>query len=114
LASFTHRTADFLGVAPALLRDAPFLSGLLVASAGAAGFSSAASPTVRQRGNSGVTAVLILEAEGCHFAAHAFPEKELLLLDVLVPAERDTDKVIDVFVRKLSAKTVKRNQVPRG
>ena len=38
----------------------------------------------------------------------------LLLLDVLVPADRDTDKVIDVFVRKLGAKSVKQNQVLRG
>jgi S-adenosylmethionine/arginine decarboxylase-like enzyme len=114
LGSFTHLTADFLGVSQALLRDAPLISGLLVAAAGAAGFSSAAAPTSRQRGQSGVTAVLLLDTEGCHFAAHAFPDRELLLLDVLVPADRDAGKAVDVFVRRLAARKVNRGQVNRG
>jgi S-adenosylmethionine/arginine decarboxylase-like enzyme len=114
LASYTHRTADFHGVSPALLRDGTALSGLLVAAAGAAGLSSSAAPLVRERGATGVSAVLMLEAEGCHIAAHAFAKQKLLLLDVLVPAQRETDKVVDVFVRKLSAKNVSTTAAARG
>ena len=114
LAFYIHRTADFSGVPAALLQDAGVVSGLLVAAAGAAGFSSAAAPTVRQRGNEGVTAILILEAEGCHLAAHTFPQRELLLLDVLVPTGHDTDKAVDVFIRKLGARTVASGRMERG
>jgi S-adenosylmethionine/arginine decarboxylase-like enzyme len=110
---YTHHTADFRGVAPALLRDASLLGGLVVAAAGAAGLSAAASPVVRTRGADGVTAVLVLEAEGCHVTAHSAPEHGLLLLDVLVPAIRDGAKAVDVFVRRLNATHVERRVVTR-
>jgi S-adenosylmethionine/arginine decarboxylase-like enzyme len=106
--------ADFVGVAPAILRDGPLISGLLVAAAGAAGFSSGAAPTVRQRGNNGSAAILFLDTDGCHFAAHSFPERGVLLLDVLVPAGRNAEKAVDVFVRKLAAKTVRRHTMDRA
>lgn len=114
MAAYVHRTADFAGVAPELLRDAALLSGLLVAAASAAGLGAGASPVVRQRGSDGLTAVLLLDAEGCHVAAHAFPDRKLLMVDVLVPSARDTDKVIDVFARKLDAKDVRRGILHRG
>jgi len=108
--TFVHRTADFTGVAAALLRDQAVVSGLLVAAAGAAGLSAEGSPAVRERGAHGVSAVLLLSADGCHMAAHAFPKQGLLLLDILVPSERATDKAIDVFTRKLvGAKLTKRD-----
>jgi S-adenosylmethionine/arginine decarboxylase-like enzyme len=114
LSAFIHRTADFSGVAPALLRDVPLLSGLLVAAAGAAGLSADGSPTVRLRASDGITAILLLAAEGCHFAAHTFPGRKLLLLDLLVPSAQNTEKAIAVFVRKLAATDVVRGQVERG
>jgi S-adenosylmethionine/arginine decarboxylase-like enzyme len=113
LATFIHRTADFSGVSAALLRDVPLVSGLLVAAAGAAGLAADGSPTVRMRGE-GITAILLLAADGCHFAAHTFPERGLLLLDLLVPDARDTDKALDVFHRRLKAKEVRTGRVERG
>jgi S-adenosylmethionine/arginine decarboxylase-like enzyme len=112
--TFIHRTADFSGVDAAILRDVPLVSGLLVAAAGAGGYSADGSPTVRLRGNEGITAILLLAAEGCHFAAHTFPDRGLLLLDLLVPAVRESDKALDVFVRRLKAKEVRTGRVERG
>ncbi len=114
MASYTHHSADLRGVAPALLRDPALLGGLVVAGAGAAGLSAAASPVVRTRGTEGVTAVLVLEAEGCHVTAHSVPDAGLLLLDVLVPDNRDGAKAIDVFVRRLAAAHVERRVVTRA
>jgi S-adenosylmethionine/arginine decarboxylase-like enzyme len=95
------------------LRDVPLISGLLVAAAGAAGLAADGSPTVRMRGES-ITAILLLAAEGCHFAAHTFPDRALLLLDLLVPAVRESDMALDVFVRRLKAKQVRTGRVERG
>lgn len=114
LATFTHRTADFGGVPAALLRDAPLISGLVVAAAGAAGLSAATAPAVRGLGADGVSAILTLEAEGGHVAVHTFPDKKLLLLDILAPNARETEKAIDVFVRRLGATSVKKDEVVRG
>ncbi len=97
-----------------MLRDVPLISGLLVAAAGAAGLSADGSPTVRLRGTEGITAILLLAAEGCHFAAHTFPQRELLLLDLLAPSVRDSDKAIDVFIRRLGAKDMRTGRVERG
>jgi S-adenosylmethionine/arginine decarboxylase-like enzyme len=97
-----------------LLRDVALISGLLVAAAGAAGLSADGSPTVRLRANDGITAILLLSAEGCHFAAHTFPDRGLLLLDILVPTGRETDKAIEVFVRRLQAKDVRAGRIERG
>jgi S-adenosylmethionine/arginine decarboxylase-like enzyme len=47
-------------------------------------------------------------------AAHTFPTRELLLLDLLVPATQDAEKAIDVFVRRLKAKQVRTGFVERG
>lgn len=111
---FVHRTADFLGASASLLRDVPAVSGLLVAAAGAAGLSADGSPLVRLRGSEGVSAILLLAAEGCHMAVHTFPDRGLLLLDLLVPAGRDAEKAVEVFVRKLTGATVRAGRVERG
>jgi S-adenosylmethionine/arginine decarboxylase-like enzyme len=111
---FTHRTADFTGVSPALLRDSSVIGGLLVAAAGAAGLSAVVPPVMRPRGADGVTGVLWLDADGGHLTVHTFPEREMLLLDVLAVESRDTDKAIDVFVRRVAAKEVHRSKRTRG
>jgi S-adenosylmethionine/arginine decarboxylase-like enzyme len=90
------------------------VSGSLVSAAGAAGLSADGSPTVRLRGSEGITAILMLAAEGCHMAAHTFPDRGLLLLDLLVPSSRDTEKAIDVFVRRLKPKETRTGRVERG
>ena len=114
LATFIHRTADFDGVSATLLRDGPLISGLVVAAAGAAGLSASASPVVRALGADGVSAILALEAEGGHVAVHTFPDGKLLLLDILAPAARETEKAIDVFVRRLGAKSIRKSETSRG
>lgn len=110
--AFLHLTADLLGITPARLSDKSALGGLLIASAGAAGFTPVGSPVVRQLPNDDVAAVLLLD--GCHIAVHAFPRRELLLLDVLAVAPGDARKALDVFVRRLAPRTVHSDVRTRG
>lgn len=111
-ASFTHLVADLVGVRPAQLRDAPLLSGLMIAAASAAGMSPAGAPLVRQLPHDGVTGIVLLE--GCHMLVHTFPERELLLLDVLTPPTQDGRKALDVFARRLTPREIRSDQRERG
>jgi S-adenosylmethionine decarboxylase len=97
--SFTHIIADLTGVAAAALCDSSALTGLLIAAAGAAGFTTVGSPVVRQLPDGGVAAVLFLDA--CHITLRTLPERGALLLDILAPATRDATKALDVFTRRL-------------
>ena len=109
---FTHLVADFHGVAPAQLRDGALVSGLLIAAAGAAGFSAMGAPLVRHLPHDGVAALLLLDT--CHMSVHTVPERGLLLLDVLAPAAHDARKALDVFARRLSAREIRSDQRARG
>lgn len=110
--SFSHVVADFIGVPAAQLRDASLLSGLLVAAASAAGLPVIGTPIVRERHSGGVAAILLLD--GCHLAAHTFPERELLLLDVLAGEDHRGDRALDVFARRITAKEIRRDVRTRG
>jgi S-adenosylmethionine/arginine decarboxylase-like enzyme len=107
-----HIAADFLGVPYSQLTDAALLSGLLIASAGAAGFTTIAAPVVHQLPSDGVAAVLLLE--GCHITVHTFPERQLLLLDILALSTHEPRKALDVFARRLTARTVHSEVRDRG
>lgn len=109
---FTHIVADMSGVAPHQLRDAALLSGLLIAGAGGAGLAALGSPVVHTLPNERVAGVLLLD--GCHIALHSFPERELLLLDILSPAAHDARKVIDVFSRRLAPREIRSETLSRG
>jgi S-adenosylmethionine decarboxylase len=109
---FRHVSADFLGVPYSQLTDPSLLSGLLIASAGAAGFTALAAPVVHQLPNDGVAAVLLLD--GCHVSVHTFPERELLLLDILALSTHDPRKALDVFARRLTARAVQSDVRDRG
>ena len=109
---FRHVTADFLGVPYSQLTDSAMLSGLLIASAGAAGFTAIGAPVVRQLPDDGVAAVLLLD--GCHVTVHTFPDRELLLLDILSLATHEPRKALDVFARRLTARTVHSDVRDRG
>jgi S-adenosylmethionine/arginine decarboxylase-like enzyme len=61
-----------------------------------------------------MSAFLLLEAEGCHLSAHSTPDEGLVLLDILLPASRDAEKAVEVFVRRLEAAKVERRAVSRG
>lgn len=97
--AFTHITADLTGISAAALRDGSSLTGLLIAAAGAAGFTTVGSPVVRQLPDGGVAAVLFLDA--CHITLRTLPERGSMLLDILAPASRDATKALDVFTRRL-------------
>lgn len=97
--SFTHVIADLSGVTALALRDSSALTGLLIAAAGAAGFTTVGAPVVRQLPDGGVAAVLFLDA--CHITLRTLPERGSLLLDILAPATRDATKALDVFTRRL-------------
>jgi S-adenosylmethionine decarboxylase len=110
--AFTHLTADLLGVSAAQLGDTDTLSGLLIASAGAAGFATIGAPLVRRLPSDDVAGVLLLD--GCHIAIHAFPRRELLLLDVLALGTSDPRKALDVFARRLTPREIHSETRPRG
>ncbi len=109
---FTHVTADFLGVVPSHLRDAALLQGLLIAAASAAGFSTVGAPVVRQLPSDAVTAVLLFD--GCHMTVHSFPDRELLLLDILAASTHDARKALDVFARRLVPREIRSESRLRG
>jgi S-adenosylmethionine decarboxylase len=110
--AFTHIIADLTGVAASSLRDATALTGLLIAAAGAAGFSTIGAPVVRLLPDGGVAAVLFLDA--CHMTLHTLPDRETLLLDILAPATRDAQKALDVFTRRLAPKQLRSETRTRG
>lgn len=111
-AGFAHVTADLLGVDARVLRDATVLGGLLIAAAGAAGFTAIGTPVVRALPSDGVAGVLLLD--GCHITVYSVPARELLLLDILAPAACDTRKALDVFTRRLVPREVRSEVRPRG
>jgi S-adenosylmethionine/arginine decarboxylase-like enzyme len=111
-APFRHHSADFLGVPASQLDDEQLIVGLLIAAASAAGLGATHTPVVHRLAEGGLAATLQLG--GCHLVAHAFADRGLLLLDVLAPAARDSQKALDVFVRRLSAREVRRETHERG
>ena len=109
---YTHLTADFLGVPPVKLSDQSLISGLVIAAAGAVGLNPAGSPVVRALPDGVVAGLLMID--GCHIVAHAFPARELLLLDILATAQHDTQKAVEVFTRRLAPREVRSEIRARG
>ena len=97
-APLVQRVADFRGVRSPLLRDGSSLAGLVLSAAGAAGLTTTEAPQVRTLPRDGLAVLLFLDAG--HMAVHTFPERELVVLDLLVAAGRDPQKAVDVFARK--------------
>ena len=97
---FSHVVADLSGVGSGALRDAPLLSGLLIAAAGAAGLGGATAPVVRTAADGGVAAILLLDP--CHLSVHSFPDRGLALVDVITRDAAGAVKALDVFVRRLT------------
>lgn len=109
---FSHLFADFVDVPRASLDDGALISGLLIAAAGAAGFSPIGAPVIRAMPSGGVTGLLLLD--GCHVAVHTFPLRALLLLDVLAPESQDPRKALEVFARRLPAREIRSDVQIRG
>lgn len=110
--SFSHLSADFVGALPSQLGDTSLISGLLIAAAGAAGFTAIGAPVLRKLPGDALSVVLMLD--DCHMTAHAFPSRQLLLLDILTLAAHDSQKALDVFTRRLSAREVRCEKRARG
>jgi S-adenosylmethionine decarboxylase len=108
----THVSADLSGVASGPLRDAPLLSGLLIAAAGAAGLTAVGAPLVRVAPTGAVSAVLLLDP--CHVSIHSFPDRGLALVDVLARDAAGAGKALDVFVRRLTPTGVGSDVRARG
>ena len=85
---------------------------VVIAGAGAAGFTAVGAPVVRQLPGDAVSAVLLLA--DCHMSAHTFPAQQLLLLDILTTSAHDSQKALDVFTRRLSAREVRCERRSRG
>ena len=110
--TFSHLSADFVGALPSQLGDTALISGLLIAGAGAAGFTAISAPVVHKRPGDAVSAVLLLD--DCHMSAHTFPAQQLLLLDILTTSTHDSQKALDVFTRRLTAREVRCEKRSRG
>lgn len=108
----THLTADLSGVGSGALRDAPLLSGLLIAAAGAAGINAAGAPLVRSAPAGAVSAVLLLDP--CHVSIHSLPDRGLALVDILARDPAGAAKALDVFVRRLGPASVTSDVRQRG
>ena len=110
--AFSHVVADLTGVGSGALRDAPLLSGLLIAAAGAAGLGGATAPVVRTASDGGVAAILLLDP--CHLSVHSFPDRGFALVDVISRDSAGAAKALDVFVRRLLPSTVASETRVRG
>ena len=108
----SHLTADLSGVGSGALRDAPMLSGLLIAAASAAGLGVGAAPVVRTGASGGIAAILLLDS--CHLSVHSFPDRGLALVDVISRDAAGTAKALDVFVRRLTPANVASETRTRG
>ena len=82
-----HRTADFRGVQAPAVRDAAALAGLALSAAGAAGLTTTEAPIVRALPRDGLALMVFLD-QG-HMTVHTFPDREIVVVDLLVPAGRD-------------------------
>ena len=112
VSAFTHVAADLLGVPADVCRDAALLAGLLVAASAAAGYAALGAPMVRLLPTGDVAGVMLLD--GCHMALHSFPDRELVLVDILGPTSRDARKALDVFARRLVPRQIRSEARPRG
>ena len=110
--SLSHLTADLAGIGSGVLRDAALLSGLLIASAGAAGLNAVGAPVVRIAPNGAVAAVLLLDP--CHVSIHSFPQCGMAQVDIFARDERATAKALDVFLRRLAPVAVVTDTRNRG
>ncbi len=108
----THRTADFRGAPAAFLRDGAAVAGLLLSAAGAAGLATSEPPIIRSLPREGLAVLVLLDLG--HMSVHTIPGRDLLLLDLLVPAGRDPQKAVDVFVRKLGVAEARAGRLDRG
>jgi S-adenosylmethionine/arginine decarboxylase-like enzyme len=97
-----QRVADFRGVSSPLLRDGAALAGLALSAAGAAGLSTIESPIVRELPRDGLALMLFLDVG--HLSVHTLPDRETVVLDLLVAQGRDPQKAVDVFARKFGVK----------
>lgn len=111
-AALAHVSADLSGVGSGALRDAPLLSGLLIAAAGAAGFTAIGAPVVRTAPSGAVSALLFLDP--CHVSIHSLPDRGLALVDILVSDAGGAVKALDVFVRRLVPAAVTSETRMRG
>ncbi|MCX5756286.1 MAG: S-adenosylmethionine decarboxylase [Gemmatimonadetes bacterium] len=112
-APLIQRVADFRGVTSPVLRDAAALSGLALSAAGAAGLSTIESPIVRSLPRDGLALTLFLDLG--HIVVHTMPDRETVVLDLLVAAGRDPQKAVDVFARKFGVAEARAAQaVDRG
>lgn len=107
-----HVSADLTGVGSGALRDTALLTGLLIASAGAAGLQAVGAPVVRLTSSGGTSAVLPLDP--CHMSIHSFPERGLALVDVIAHDHTGTAKALAVFVRRLAPVAVTSDTRTRG
>jgi S-adenosylmethionine/arginine decarboxylase-like enzyme len=96
--ALVQRVAEFRAVSSPALRDGAALSGLMLSAAGAAGLSTVEAPIVRSLARDGLAAVLLLDLG--HLAVHTVPDREAVVVDLLVAPGRDPQKAVDVFARK--------------
>ena len=101
----THLFADLIGVSTELLSDTDLIRGVLIAGASAAALTPNGIPAVHTP--TGPERSVVLIVSGGHIAAHTFPERQLLLLDVLCDSRHDPRRVLDVVARRLPTRDIR-------
>lgn len=109
---FSRLAAELTGIPAEKLRNSEMIGGLLIASAGAAGFNSLGVPATRTRPDGACDAALLLDQ--AHLVVHALPEQGILVLDLFAPASHDLGKALDVFTRRLNPTKVNVEPRQRG
>ncbi|MCO6457558.1 MAG: adenosylmethionine decarboxylase [Pirellulaceae bacterium] len=108
-----HLLADLLGVRPDLLRDEPYLDGLLRTALQQAGFHILRLDSHKFPGaGAGVTSLALLSES--HAAIHTYPEYEYLALDVFSCGAADPQVVLDQVVSALRPAEIRTRWATRG
>ncbi|HET9424074.1 MAG TPA: S-adenosylmethionine decarboxylase [Gemmatimonadaceae bacterium] len=112
MTQFSRLSAELTGIPAETLRNSEMIGGLLIAAAGAAGFSSLGVPATRTRPDGACDAALLLDQ--AHLVVHALPERGILVLDLFASVSHDLGKALDVFTRRLHPTKVNVEPRKRG
>jgi S-adenosylmethionine/arginine decarboxylase-like enzyme len=109
---FSRLSAELSGIPAEQLRNVETIGGLLIAAAGAAGFSSLGVPVSRTRPDGASDAALMLDQ--AHLVVHSYRDVGILVLYLLAHASHDLGKALDVFTRRLNPSRVNVEPRKRG
>ncbi len=112
-AVLTHVMVDMYGIEYATLNDPDQIGELLTGAAEEASLHALAGPAIYRYPGQGLTVFLPIRES--HFAIHTYPEHGYASVDIVSCADAEqAERAKDFMVRKLAAKRVETQVVPRG